>query len=131
MNFISSDGKKSYWRKYDSPLQTELDLSSVFEPNITAVAYAYCKVFSPDKRTVTGLLGSNDGATLYCNGERVFQFHGKRSLIHDENAMSLNLQEGVNHILIKIEQWKAGWGFTFRLKDLEVRNHNHNYYINF
>jgi len=78
---------------------------------------------------VTALLGSNDGATVWCNGREVHHIHAKRSLIPDEDEILLDLEEGRNHLMIKVEQWKAGWGLSFRLKDKEVRNHKQKYYI--
>ena len=83
----------------------------------------------PTKRQVTALLGSNDGATVWCNGKEVHHVHGKRSLIPDEDEFHLELEEGKNHMMIKVEQWKADWGLSFRLKDVEVRNHKQKYYI--
>jgi hypothetical protein len=77
----------------------------------------------------TGLLGSNDGATVYLNGKKVHHVHAKRSLIPDEDEIPLNLEEGRNHLMIKVEQWKGGWGLSFRLKDVEIRNHKQKYYI--
>ena len=117
------------WIKYDSPKLGEVDFKTIFEPHITAVAYAYCTIDSPQKQQVTALLGSNDGATVYCNGEEVHHIHAKRSLIPDEDKILLDLEEGRNHILIKVEQWKGGWGLAFRLKDVDVRNHKQRYYI--
>jgi hexosaminidase len=129
MTFTDETDKERIWIKYDSPKLVELDFTTIFEPHITAVAYAYCTIDSPDKRQVTALLGSNDGATVFCNGTEVHHVHAKRSLIPDEDQMQLNLEAGQNHILIKVEQWKAGWGLSFRLKGVEVRNHKQRYYI--
>jgi hypothetical protein len=129
MTFTDSTGKERMWIKYDSPKLGEIDFQTIFEPKITAVAYAYCTIDSPDKREVTALLGSNDGVTVYCNGEEVHHVHGKRSLIADEDEIPLSLEQGRNHIMIKVEQWKGGWGLAFRLKDVEVRCHKQKYYI--
>ena len=129
MKLTAADGKVYEWTKYDSPLMGEINFTQVFDPAITAVGYAYCTIISPDDRTVEALLGSNDGATVYCNGEEVFHFHGKRSLIPDEDLIPLHLNEGTNHIVIKVEQWKGAWGFSFRLKEQEIRNHKQKYYI--
>jgi len=129
MRFKDEGGKDRMWIKYDSPKKGEVDFKTILDPHITAVAYAYCTIDSPDERQVTALLGSNDGATVYCNGEKLHHVHGKRSLIPDEDEIMLNLDEGRNHILIKVEQWKGGWGFAFRLKNVEVRNHKQKYYI--
>jgi len=75
------------------------------------------------------LAGSNDGMMVYCNGKLVFQEQIKRDLIPDENEIILDLLQGRNHIIIKIDQWKADWAFSFRLAEEDVRNHKHNYYI--
>jgi len=127
--FTDTTGIERMWIKYDSPKMGEINFKTIFEPHITAVAYAYCTIDSPEKQQVTALLGSNDGATVWCNGEEVFHIHAKRSLIPDEDEILLDLEEGRNHLMIKVEQWKAGWGLSFRLKDKEVRNHKQKYYI--
>ena len=93
------------------------------------MAYAYCTIDAPEAQTVTALLGSNDGVTVWCNGKEVHHIHGKRSLIPDEDAFDLPLEKGRNHLLIKVEQWKGDWGLSFRLKDVDVRNHKQKYYI--
>ncbi len=129
MKFTDEAGQERYWIKYDSPKLGEIDFKIIFEPHITAVAYAYCTIDSPLKQQVTALLGSNDGATVWCNGKEVHHIHAKRSLIADEDEILLDLEEGRNHLMIKVEQWKAGWSLAFRLKDVEVRNHKQKYYI--
>lgn len=129
MTFTDTTGIERMWIKYDSPKLGEIDFQTIFEPKITAAAYAYCTIESPDKREVTALLGSNDGVTVYCNDIEVHHMHGKRSLIADEDEITLSLEEGKNHIMIKIEQWKGAWGLAFRLKDVEVRNHKQKYFI--
>jgi hypothetical protein len=129
MRFMDTTGVERTWFKYDSPKGGEIDFKTIFEPHITAVAYAYCTIDAQEAMEVTGLLGSNDGATVWLNGEEVYHFHGKRSLIPDEDAIPLSLNAGRNHLMIKVEQWKAGWGFSFRLKDQEIRNHKQKYYI--
>jgi hypothetical protein len=127
--FTDKSGQERMWIKYDSPKMGEIDFKTIFEPHITAVAYAYCTIDSPEKQQVTALLGSNDGATVWCNGEEVHHVHTKRDLIPDEDRILLDLEEGRNHILIKVEQWKAGWGLSFRLEGVDVRNHKQKYYI--
>jgi len=129
MTFTDTTGTERMWIKYDSPKLGEIDFQTIFEPKITAMAYAYCTIESPDAREVSALLGSNDGVTVYCNGKEVHHVHGKRSLIADEDEIPLQLTKGKNHIMIKVEQWKGGWGLAFRLKDVDVRNHKQKYYI--
>jgi hexosaminidase len=127
--FKAPSGKEYMWDKYDSPKLGEIDLAAVFEPHETAVAYAYCTIDAPGAMQVMALLGSNDGATVWCNGKEVHHIHAKRSLIPDEDRFPLALQEGRNHLMIKVEQWKGDWGFSFRIEGVEVRNHKQKYDI--
>jgi hypothetical protein len=75
------------------------------------------------------LVGTSDGVTIYCNGEKLIEKHLHRELIQDEDQIMLPLKKGRNHLLLKIDQLKPGWKFTFRLKDEDVRNHKQKYYI--
>jgi hexosaminidase len=127
--FTAPDGKQYMWDKYDFPLNDGIDLLGVFEKNETAVVYAYCQIESPDDRLVKASFGSNDGIAVFCNGEKLFEVYEKRNLIPDENEVLLPLKAGTNHILIKIDQWKGSWGFSFRLPEHPIRNHKHKYRI--
>ncbi len=51
----------------------------------------------------------------------------KRSLILDEDEVYLDLKKGKSILLLKIDQNKADWGFSFRLPDEAVRNHKYKY----
>ena len=129
--FTAPDGKKHTWQKYDSPLPDRVDFTKIFETKIEAVAYAYCRIESPTDQKVKATFGSNDGLDIFLNGEKVVNIHQKRSLILNENEVWLNLKKGKNHILVKVDQWKAGWEFSFQLPDVEVRNHKHKYRIGY
>jgi hexosaminidase len=118
-----------YWQKYASPLFSQVDLSSVYEKNERAVAYAFCRIYSPRREDVKATIGSNDGIQVFLNGRRIFKKYIKRSLIPDEDFVIMPLKEGRNDLLLKIDQNKGGWGFSFRLPDEKVRNHKYKYYI--
>ena len=127
--FINEQGEKYRWIKYASPRNSEINLANVYEKNTEVLAYAYCRIESPKAQTVRATLGSNDGIEVICNGERVYTKHVKRALIIDEDEIELPLKKGRNHLLFKIDQNKAGWGFSFRLPDVTVRNHKYKYRI--
>ncbi len=127
--FTTNQGEKYRWIKYVSPRNSEINLADVFEKNTEVVAYAYCRIESPDTRNVRATMGSNDGIEVICNGERIYTKHIKRALIVDEDEIELPLKQGRNHLLLKIDQNKAGWGFSFRLPDVTVRNHKYKYRI--
>ncbi len=127
MSFKGKNGEVYSWMKYNSPRSTEINLKQVFEKNTEVLAYAYCTIESPGEQEVRVTVGSNDGIEVICNGNSVFQKFAKRSLIPDEDEFMLPLKAGKNHVLLKIDQWQAGWGFSFRLPDHLVRNHKHKY----
>ncbi|MEZ4829881.1 MAG: glycoside hydrolase family 20 zincin-like fold domain-containing protein [Bacteroidia bacterium] len=127
--FQTTDGRTLMWDKHASPFTDRVDFSKIFEKNTESVAYAYCRIESPRAQQVRATFGSNDGIEIFCNGQMVFQKLRKRSLIADEDECMLPLIEGNNHILVKVEQWKGDWEFSFRLPDKIVRNHKQKYRI--
>jgi hexosaminidase len=129
LSFSSDNGEKKRWMKYSSPIFSKIDLRSVYEENTRVVAYAYCRIESPGDKSVRATFGSNDGIQLILNGDRIYKKFIKRSLILDEDELMLPLKKGRNDLLVKIDQNKGGWGFSFRLPDVNVRNHKHKYRI--
>jgi len=123
------DSHPKRWRKYSSPTPTTLNLASIFEDKTLVVAYAYCRIESDRAQSVKATFGSNDGIKIMLNGQTLYQHFIKRNLIPDEEAISLPLQKGQNPLLLKIFQQKGDWGFSFRLPDVTVRNHDYKYRI--
>jgi len=127
--FKTSDNKQYSWTKYASPVNNQVNLKNIYEKNTTVVAYAYCTIEVEKAKTAKATFGSNDGISVYCNGKKVYSIRAKRDLILDEDDCLLHLNSGKNHILLKIDNWKAGWGFSFRLPDEIVRHHKYKYKI--
>ncbi|MBM4169004.1 MAG: hypothetical protein FJ215_07585 [Ignavibacteria bacterium] len=122
-------GVKRRWRKITSAKHGEIDLAAMFDPNTDVVAYAYCRIDSPRDLNVRATFGSNDGIDVILNGSRVFSRRAKRNLTLDEDEALLGLKKGENHLLLRIDQGKAGWGFSFRLPDVVTRSPDHKYRI--
>ena len=129
LSFQTPDSVNISWTKHESLSSSEIDLASIYEENTRVLAYAYCTIENPTERNVKATLGSNDGIQIFLNGKQIYQNLIKRSLIIDEDLVILPLQKGKNHLLLKIDQNKGGWGFSFRLRDLKIRNHKHKYRI--
>lgn len=127
--FTTAEDKTYSWMKYDSPHFSEIDLFSIYEENTEVLAYAYCQIESQRDQKVRATFGSNDGIKVICNGKEVYVNYQKRGLIVDEDECYLPLKKGQNHIMLKIDQNKGGWGFSFRLPDNIVRNHKYKYRI--
>ena len=124
------NGEKYRWRRVMTNYFDVVNLVELFpDKNTESVMYAHCTIDSPVKQTIKASLGSDDGATVFVNGEKAFEYDESRTLIPDENTFDINLNEGRNDLLIKVSQLKDGWGFTFRLPESKVRNSKNRYYI--
>ncbi len=128
-SFPAKGGNEFSWIKYASPINDQIDLKTIYGNNTEVLAYAYCTIESEESKEVTATFGSNDGIAVFCNGEKVFSIREKRSVIPDENSCKLQFHPGKNHILLKVDNWQAGWGFSFRLAAQKVRNHKYKYQI--
>jgi alpha-mannosidase len=80
-------------------------------------AYAHAYVHSPSAGEALLSLGSDDGAVMWFNGERVFAFGGARGNTPDQDRVPVSLMAGWNRVLIKVLQYDGGWSFCLRLLD--------------
>ena len=85
-------------------------------PTENQVAYAACVVRSSGARTVHALFGSDDRAKVWVNGVLVHRFADRDRIVNpDEDHFTIELEEGLNRVLVKVENGSWGWGFAFRL----------------
>jgi len=63
------------------------------------------------------------------NLEYIYKKFAKRSLILDEDQHMLDLKKGRNDLLLKLDQNKGAWEFSFRLPTNKIRSHKYKYYI--
>ena len=81
-----------------------------------SATYLYRTMYSPAKRKVTFLLGSDDTLSLWVNGKRLIHKEVLRGVKADEDVVEVTLKRGQNTILMKICNGTGGYGFTFRSK---------------
>ncbi len=78
--------------------------------------YAYCLVDSPTEQTAIMGFGSDDSAKIWLNGELVYEFWTNgRSLIEDGEFIEVHLRQGLNALLVKVEDRLGGWEFKINL----------------
>jgi alpha-galactosidase len=77
-----------------------------------AVAYAYAEVDSVHAREAVLRCGSDDGIRVWVNGRRVVEAEGPRVHNPREHEVPVRLVDGVNRILVKIDNWEGSWGFS-------------------
>ncbi len=96
--------------------QREINLTDLGDEwkAITGCAYAHVYLHSPARTCVVLALGSDDGAAVWLNGQRVFALNAMRGLQCDENRICMELDAGWNRVLLKVQQYGGGWGFCAR-----------------
>jgi hypothetical protein len=125
--FKNEKGQTMMWDKVASNYDDRVVLGEIFQDNTKAVAYSYCQIKTAKAIDVEANFGSHDGLTIILNGDEVFRQNVKRNMIKGENTVKLSLVEGTNHLLLKTDQWKGRWEFSFGLEGVEWTSHKHKY----
>jgi hypothetical protein len=91
--------------------------------------YAFTNIYSEEAQNVKLLFGSNSAAKILLNGEQIYKFDNTRNALADQDTIVLNLNSGLNKLLIKTGNShqnftisfftviKYEWGFYSRLID--------------
>jgi len=84
-------------------------------PQGLAVTFVGRSLFSPSPRQVEVSLGSDDGFQLFLNGTKVAENKAERSVLADQDKVTLNLVEGENWVVLKVVNTGGPGGFYWRL----------------
>jgi alpha-mannosidase len=95
------------WKKLDAPM---VDFTRQgFGKNSNCAAYAFSYLYSPSDRLAAIRFGSDDGAIIWLNGNRVLEQVARRSLAENQDTVHIQLGKGWNRLLIKVDQGSGGW----------------------
>jgi hypothetical protein len=111
--YIGKGGKEIKWESYKNTLSAYIDFKKLFDPSDYTVAYAYHNSPSDSSRTAKFGIGSNDGVRVWVNHKLVLDHPGSRKAEPNQDIVSVPLNQGENHILVKVDQLERGWGFYF------------------
>ena len=117
LRLSARDGKPAGWRKIRAGADGAFDLNKLVQPNERVAVYALGWVRAPEERTAHFLLGSDDGARLWINGELVHSNPAYRAVTTDQDKVAVRLKKGWNRVLLKIVQGDGGFGFQARFAD--------------
>jgi len=109
----TKDGRRLTWKRY----RTEEDSTSLIKAvggHEGATAYAFCILLSDSTGNGAIYLGSDDGAAVFLNGERVYYNPILRSFFLDPAQFGVQLNTGENRCLVKISQGAANWEFAIK-----------------
>ena len=91
-------------------------------PSEIGAVYLHRVARSPAPRKFPISLGSNDGLKVWSNGKLVHENNVRRAAGADQDAVTLDLEPGENHLLFKVANFAGACGFYFKRKDTESRN---------
>jgi len=117
-SYTGKDGKKIEWQKVKAEQNGFVDFAKLLKPNENAVAYGLTYVYSPTDRETKLLLGSDDGVKVWVNEKLIHENPVFRPPYPDQDVVTVSLKSGWNRILVKVDQGGGGWGFYFRLADV-------------
>jgi len=92
-----------------------LELNALFDPNDNVVAYAHVYVHSDKTRLAQLRLGTDDGGAVWHNGRLIYFAPVARGIQNDRNIVDVELTEGWNRFLFKVDDISGSWALTARL----------------
>lgn len=109
--YPGSDGPVR-WQLVELP-DGEVHALDRFDSNDERLCYLYRRVESPVARRVHVSLGSDDGLVVWLNGRELLRVDETRAAAADQNFVTLDLVEGLNHLLLKVANRAGPWAFYF------------------
>ena len=114
--YLGVGGQEVRWLLKETPKNGRMDLYH-YTPHELVVSYALTHVYAEEARNATLLLGTDDGAKVFLNGQEVHRVTGIRVAQPDQDRVVLPLQKGWNALLLKIENNLGGYNFYARFPD--------------
>jgi hypothetical protein len=114
---------KVAWRTVKPNAEGYVDLKAFFGADSDqTVSYLYRELESPADQEATVLLGTDDGAKLWVNGELVHTNKQHRTAAPEQESFKTRLKKGRNTILLKVNNADGPHGFYFTLvSDQELK----------
>ena len=81
------------------------------------IAYARTTLVSPDDRSITIGIGSDDFVKVWINDENVHTYTLPRPAYPDQDLVQIPLKAGENQLLIKVGNVSNAWRFCLRIKE--------------
>lgn len=112
-----SSGKE--WRELNT-IKNIIDFEGrlAFGPNDGAVGYAFCEILSDKNQIALLKLKSDDGIKVWLNGENIITQDIARGL-QFEDIVTVYLKKGENKLLVKVNDYYGGWGFSCNLLSVD------------
>jgi len=109
--YKTAAGKTLQWIPAESIKKGCVDLSHLLGKIEWAIAYGHATIESIHAREVTLGVGSDDGIKIWLNGKPVHAHEVGRSFAPNTDRVPVRLNAGINHIVVKIDNYLGGWAF--------------------
>ena len=123
------DSVKYRWKRVNTPLFGRVNLHELFDNTDQKVMHAFAHIDSNKPQRVRLLVGSTDGLDVYLNGEKVHEQFGARPYLTDEDEVFLDLEEGRNHLMLRLAHDTGDWIFSVTMPDVEFVSNKNRYRI--
>ncbi len=115
------DGARIEWTSAVADSAGYINLRKQIGPGAHRAGYGLTWCSSPEARRVLFSCGGDDGLAVWVNGVDVWRNHRHRGWTEGEDRFVVDLEKGRNEILVKVDQFIAGWGFSLRVSDPDNR----------
>ena len=96
-----------------------VDFDSIMNPNDAAVGYAYVGIFTPQEKSVRLEFGCHGDAKLFMNFKEIYFKRNVSNLKPGAETIPYKLNQGWNHLVVKISERTGPFGFYFEITDLK------------
>ena len=125
--FEMPDGKKNSFKRHTWK-ENYLDLTKLYGKPSDVFVYMYAEIESDYEGEAYLHVGSNDGAKVWFNGEKLIDNPIKtgRGAEKSQDVVKIELKKGKNTILLKVDQLGGGWGAYVQIYSVK----EHERYVN-
>lgn len=105
------------WKTIPCSAQGLIDFGKLWDRKEHISGYAFFPIYSLEDQSVAILLGTDDQARLWVNGELIYESSRARQAVPDEDAVAATLKAGWNSLLIRVANETADHALFLRLSD--------------
>lgn len=107
----ASQAKSLGWKAVEASKKGVVDFTTHLGRSEWCIGYGYTEVDSIHQREAVISCGSDDGIAIWLNGRRVHTNEVARGVSANADQVVVQLKAGKNRILVKVDNYTAGWGF--------------------
>jgi hypothetical protein len=105
------------WSRQGTPPMGYVDLSRLIAGGVDIQGYAATSLDVSEPTPAVLRFGCDDTGKIWLNKELIHGSNTERRAMPDEDQIPVVFRKGQNQILVKIGNYKGGWGFYLRVTD--------------